>query len=82
MKRNRSHLWVDSEMRHLNHIKKTAWRRAKRSANSHWDNFKKLRKQLKQRMKHKYQAFVEDIGDKVKTNPKHSAFVHDKTKCK
>ena len=57
-----AHSWVDSEMRHLNHIKMTAWRRTKRSAKcSGWNKFKKLRKQLKKRLKHKYQ---------VKTNPK------------
>ena len=32
VKANRSHSWVNSEIRHLNHIKMTAWPRAKRSA--------------------------------------------------
>ena len=35
-----------------------------------WNKFKKLRKQLKKRMKHKYQICVEDLSDKVGTNPK------------
>ena len=84
VKPNRSHSWVDSEIRHLNHIKMTAWRRAKRSAKcSDWNKFKKLRKQLKKRMKHKYQTFVEDLSDKVKTNPKTFwSFFHDKTQSK
>ena len=58
----------------------TAWRRAKRSAKcSDWNKFKKLRKQLKKRMKHKYQTFVEDLSDQVKTNPKTFwSFFHDK----
>ena len=84
VKPNRSHSWVDSEIRHLNHINMTAWRRAKRSAKcSVWNKFKKLRKQLKKRMKHKYHAFVEDLSDKVKTNPKTFwSFFHDKTQSK
>ena len=53
VKANRSHAWVDSEVRHLSHIIMTAWRRAKRSAKStDWTNYKKLRKKLKKRMKH------------------------------
>ena len=53
VKPNRSHSWVDSEIRHLDHIKMTAWRQAKRSAKcSDWNKFKKLRKQLIQRVKH------------------------------
>ena len=85
VKPNRSHSWVDSEIRHLNHMKKmTAWRRAKRSAKcSDWNKFKKLRKQLQKRMKHKYQTFVEDLSDKVKTNPKTFwSFFHDNTQSK
>ena len=40
VKTNRSHAWVDSEVRHLSHIKMTAWRRAKRSAKSNdWTNY-------------------------------------------
>ena len=31
-----AHSWVDSEMRHLNHIKMTAWRRTKSSAKCSW----------------------------------------------
>ena len=59
VKPNRSPSWVDSEIRHLNHIKMTAWRRAERSAKcSDWNKFKKLQKQIKRRMKHKYQTFV------------------------
>ena len=79
-----SHSWVDSEIRHLNHIKMTAWRRAKRSAKcSVWNKVEKLRKQLKKRMKHKYQTFVEDLSDKVKTDPKTFwSFFHDKTQSK
>ena len=39
VKANRSHAWVDSKVRHLSHIKMTAWRRAKRSAKSNdWTN--------------------------------------------
>ena len=74
VKPNRSHSWVDSEIRHLNHVKMT-----KRSAKcSDWNKFKKLRKQLKKRTKHKYQTFVEDLSDKVKTNPKTFwSFFHD-----
>ena len=62
----------------------TAWRRAKSSAKcSDWNKFKKLRKQLKKRMKHKYHTFVEDLSDKVKTNPKTFwSFFHDKTQSK
>ena len=63
-----------------------AWRRAKRSAKcSDLNKFKKLRKQLKKRMKHKYKTFVEDFcrSDKVKTNPKTFwSFFHDKTQSK
>ena len=34
-------------------------------------------------MKHKYQTFVEDLSDKVKTNPKTFwSFFHDKTQSK
>ena len=84
VKPNRSHSWVDSEIRRLYHIKITAWRQTKRSAKcSDWNKFKKLRKQLKKRIKHKYQTFVEDLSDKVKTNPKTFwSFFHDKTKYK
>ena len=39
VKENRSHAWVDSEVRHLSHIKMTAWRRS-----NDWTNYKKLRK--------------------------------------
>ena len=42
VKANRSHAWVDSEVRHRSHIKMTAWRGAKRSAESNdWTNCKK-----------------------------------------
>ena len=80
----RLHSWVDSEIRHLNHIKMTAWRRAKRSTKcSDWNKFKKLRKKLKKRMKHKYQTFVENFSDKVRTNPKtFRGFFHVKTQSK
>ena len=83
-KANRSHTWVDSEVRHLSHIKMTAWRRAKRSAKSNdWTNYKKLRKKLKNRMKHNHQTFVEDLSDKGKKNPKRFwSFFHEKTKSK
>ena len=81
---NHSHAWVDSEVRHLSHIKMIAWRRAKRSAKSNdWINYKKLRKKLKKRNKHNYQTFVEDFSDKVKKNPKRFwSFFHEKTKSK
>ena len=50
VKSNRSHAWIDSEVRHLSYNKMTAWRRVKRSDKfNDWTNYKKLRKKLKKK---------------------------------
>ncbi len=76
--------WIDGEARHLQNVKLSAWKKAKKSDNpSHWGAFRKARNKLKNALKAKYDHFVGSLSTTVKSNPKRFwSFFRSKTKSK
>ena len=69
--KHRSSPWLDGECLHLIHLKKEAWRKAKRTnSDLDWANCKTISNQSKQMINNKYQEFVqaafEDLNDNLK----------------
>lgn len=60
--------WVDAEVRHLQQLKRTAWRNAKR--NNKWAKFRRVRNKLKSVTRMKQRQFLKGLGEQCKTNPK------------
>lgn len=73
--------WADSEIRHLRNLKRTAWRKARRT--NEWANFRKLRNKLKKVTRIKKRAFIDNLGDECTVNPKRFwSYYRSKTKSK
>ena len=67
IKSYKSSPWFDSDLRHLQHVKMTAWRKPKRSKKSDWAKFKKSRNQFKKDLVNKYDNFINDLSQKNAT---------------
>ena len=76
--------WIDSEVRHLQNKKYTAWKRAKRTdSEHHWSRFKKLRNRLKNLITAKYDQYIDGFGATLVDNPKRFwSFFRSKTRSK
>ena len=63
--------WVTSEARHLQNLKHTAWKKAKRTNKpQHWAKFRKLRNKLKNLLTQNHAQFLTDLGRDCTGNPK------------
>ena len=73
--------WVDSEVRHLQRLKRTAWRKARRTGN--WSKFRTLRNKLKKLVRAKQKSFLAEMGEQCEQNPKRFwTYYRSKTKTK
>ena len=76
--------WVDGDVRHLSNRVNTARRIAKlRDNDACWRKYRRLRNELKNLSRDKYNGHVNDLGQTVKTDPKKFwNFYNSKTKSK
>ena len=71
LKNNCSVPWFDREVIMLRNRKNTAWRAAKRkSTPGKWAKYRQLRNSLNKLLKSKYNTYINNLGDKVKQDPK------------
>ena len=71
VKDSTSPAWIDSEVRHLQKKKYTAWKRAKKSDSAnHWAKFRKLRNRLKNLISRKYDDYIAGFSSTLSDNPK------------
>ena len=84
VKDSTSPAWIDSEVRHLQKKKYTAWKRAKKSDSAnHWAKFRKLRNRLKNLISHKYDDYTAGFSSTLSDNPKRFwSFYRSKTRTK
>ena len=84
IKNSNSPPWVDSEVRHLNNKKKTAWRKAKHSdLPNDWAKFRRLRNEVQSCMSHKYNSYLDSLSEGLDTNSKRLwSFIRSKTKTR
>ena len=83
-KNYKSHPWIDSEIKHLSNLKKSARRKAK-NANSPelWKRYRQLRNTLKNAIHEKYNQYLVRESSEIVNNPKRAwNLIHSKTKTK
>ncbi len=74
--------WIDKEIRHLQNVKRTAWRKAKiHDSPTHWAKFRRLRNELQSNMSQKYNVFLDSLAVDADNNTKRLwSFIRTKTK--